>query len=210
MTRSTRMLLPGIYLVFSMAVVLAMPDTSSGQNANATAPVPTAPMPAGISQSLGSLADQPGTHTGFIFDRSMLQIARNMLQLDDPATRRDAASISSIAYDNYHYPEAAFYNPQTMGTINAAYESAGWKHLVNGHEHSGNVAPRHTTSTDLWLHFSGSDVDGVTVLTRGSRDMNLIQVACDLNPVELLHLAGHFGIPKIDPSAVMVPAPDNR
>jgi len=25
-----------------------------------------------------------------------------------------------------------------------------------------------------------------------------------------VHLSGHFGIPKVGPSAVMVPAPDNR
>jgi hypothetical protein len=40
--------------------------------------------------------------------------------------------------------------------------------------------------------------------------MNLIQVAGDLRPLDLLHLSGHFGIPKVDPSAVMVPAPDGR
>jgi hypothetical protein len=40
-------------------------------------------------------------------------------------------------------------------------------------------------------------------------------VACDLRPIELLHLAGHFGIPKVDPGsfdhgAVMVPDPKDR
>ena len=36
--------------------------------------------------------------------------------------------------------------------------------------------------------------------------MNVIAVNCDLRPLDLLHLSGHFGIPKVDESAVMVPA----
>jgi hypothetical protein len=64
--------------------------------------------------------------------------------------------------------------------------------------------------TDMWLHFNGAEIDDVTVLVRGTRDMNLIQVSCALRPLDLLHLSGHFGIPKVDPDAVMVPAPDGR
>jgi hypothetical protein len=64
--------------------------------------------------------------------------------------------------------------------------------------------------TDVWLHFSGDTIDHVTVLIRNPKDMNLIQVAGDLRPLDLLHLAGHFGIPKVDPNAIMVPAPDGR
>jgi hypothetical protein len=30
-------------------------------------------------------------------------------------------------------------------------------------------------------------------------------VTGDLRPLDLLHLSGKFGIPKVDPSAVMVP-----
>jgi hypothetical protein len=40
--------------------------------------------------------------------------------------------------------------------------------------------------------------------------MNLIQVAGDLRPLDLIHLGVHFGIPKVDPNAVMVPAPDGE
>jgi len=40
--------------------------------------------------------------------------------------------------------------------------------------------------------------------------VNVVQIACDLRPLDLVHLSGHFGIPKVDPGAVMVPAPDNR
>ena len=94
-----------------------------------------------------------------------------------------------------------------MGSIVATYDAAGWKHLVNANASPGRSAQPTSAITDLWLHFSGTDIDDVAVLTRGSREMSLIQIAGDLRPLDLLHLAGHFGIPRVDPDAVMVPAP---
>ena len=35
--------------------------------------------------------------------------------------------------------------------------------------------------------------------------MNVIRITGDLRPLDLLHLAGHFGIPKVSPDAIMVP-----
>ena len=59
--------------------------------------------------------------------------------------------------------------------------------------------------TDLWLHYVGTDIQDVTVLLRSSRQMNVIQVSGSIRPLDLLHLSGHFGIPHVDPNAVMVP-----
>jgi hypothetical protein len=162
-----------------------------------------------ISQSLSALADQPPTHIGFVFDRSMLQSARKILESQGMTPERAATALSSITYDNYLYKHPAVYAPESMESILATYRAAGWKHLVNAHEPSAD-APANRMATDLWLHFSGSDIDGVTVLTRSPKDVNVVQIACDLRPIELLHLGGHFGIPKVDPSAVMVPDPKDK
>jgi hypothetical protein len=171
---------------------------------------PGGPVPAGISESLNDLADQPATHTGFTFDRSTMEMVQGMLEQGGLDADRAAAALTSISFDNYRYKEPAFYTPETMASILEAYRRAGWKHLVNGNQAPVNAAQPRTAITDVWLHFTGADIDHVTVLVRATRDMNLIQVAGDLRPLDLLHLSGHFGIPKVDPSAVMVPAPDGR
>lgn len=161
-------------------------------------------------QTFGNLSDQPATHTGVVFDRSMLQIAQGFLESGGLDARRAAAALRSISFDTYRYPRPAFYTPEAMSALAASYRAAGWKHLVNGNQTPANSAQPTTAITDLWLHFSGADIDNLTVLIRGSRDMNVIQVAGDLRPLDLLHLGGHFGIPKVDPNAVMVPAPDGK
>jgi hypothetical protein len=167
-------------------------------------------MPAGVRDRLSGLADQPATHTGVVFDRTEMQLAQGLLQQGGMDSDRAAAALTSISFDIYKYRQPAFYTPETMASIVDSFHRAGWKHLVNGNQTPGNEAQPRTSITDVWLHFSGADIDHVTVLVRASKDMNLIEVAGDLRPLDLIHLSGHFGIPKVDPSAVMVPAPDGK
>jgi hypothetical protein len=192
----------GLLALLTLAAAAQLP-------AQQTAQQPT-PQPPGITQTLNNLADQPATHTGFVFDRSMVQLAQNLLESNGMDPHHAAAAISSIAVDSYRYPQPAFYIPEGMNFIIDTYHHAGWKHLVNANQTAANTAQPSATVTDLWLHFTGPDIDGITVLARGPRAMSIIQIACDLRPLDLLHLSGHFGIPKVDPNAVMVPAPDGR
>jgi hypothetical protein len=171
---------------------------------------PPPPPPLDIQGALMNLADQPATHTSFSFDRSMIQIAQNLLESNGMDANRAPAALTGISVDNYRYPRPAFYTPENMDAIIASYNAAGWKHLVNANQNSANTAQPRNTVTDLWLHFAGADITGVTVLTRSQRDMSVIQIACELRPLDLVHLSGHFGIPKVDPNAVMVAAPPGR
>jgi hypothetical protein len=117
-----------------------------------------------------------------------------------------SAALTGISVDNYRYPHPAFYTPETMTAIIASFNAAGWKHLVSAKQNPANTAQPHTTVTDLWLHFTGPDINGVIVLTRSPHNMSVIHIACELRPLDLVHLSGHFGIPRVDPNAVMIPA----
>ena len=156
--------------------------------------------PPGIADALAGLTSQPATHTAFTFDRDMLQ---SMLGPQNFA-------LNAVTVTNYRYREPAFYVPEAFAALTQAYSAAGWKHLVEAH-----VSPREQVTplkpiTDLWLHFHGAEIDNVAVLIRAPKQMNLIEVSGMMRPLDLLHLGGHFGIPKVDPDAVMVPAPPGR
>jgi hypothetical protein len=193
-TRLPKLLLPAL-LSATLVVAYAQPPAGS---------------PADLQGALMNLADQPAAHTSFSFDRTELQIAQNLLESNGMDANRAPAALTGISIDNYRYPRPAFYTPETMASIIANYHAAGWKHLVNANQTPANTAQPHATVTDLWLRFAGTDITGITVLTRSPRDMSVIQIACELRPLDLVHLSGHFGIPKVDPNAVMVPAPNNR
>jgi hypothetical protein len=171
---------------------------------------PPGPASPNLQGSLMNLADQPASHTSFSFDRTELQVAQNLLLSGGLDANRAAAALTGISVDNYHYPRPAFYTPEVMASIINSYHAAGWKHLVNANQTPANTAQPHSSVTDLWLHFNGPDITGVTVLTRAPSNMSVVQISCELRPLDLVHLSGHFGIPKVDPNAVMVPAPDGK
>jgi hypothetical protein len=194
----------------TFALVSAAASLLSVATAARAASPDSAAQIAAIADRISNLADQPATHTGVTFDRSMMQIVQGMLEQGGLEADRAAAALTSISFDNYRYREPAFYTPETMAEIVNSFHRAGWKHLVNGNQTPLNETQPRTMITDIWLHFTGADIDHVTVLTRAARDMSLIQVRGDLRPLDLIHLSGHFGIPKVDPNAVMVPAPNGR
>ena len=203
------MRLPLPYRMLLVAAMLAMPCWAMAQQQQPPAGPPPPPMPT-MPQQVASLADQPATHSSFTFDRAMLESAQGMIGTDATDARRIVAGLNSITVDTYHFQQPAFYAPEGMATLVATFDAAGWKHLVNAHATTGQSAQPSQPMTDLWLHFRGGDIDDVAVLSRGPRTMNLVQVAGDLRPLDLLHLSGHFGIPRVDPNAVMVPAPQGR
>lgn len=166
-----------------------------------------AQQPRGVTEALQTITSEPATHTAFTFDHDMLQAIGGALDSEGVGP---VAGLASITVENYRYREPAFYIPENMHALVAAYNAAGWKHLVNQ-----NAGPRENASptkplTDLWLHFHGTQIDDVTVLVRGVKQMSVIEVSGSLRPLDLVHLSGHFGIPKVDPDAVMVPAPPGR
>ena len=163
------------------------------------------PQPPGVTDDLQNLATEHASHTAFTFDRDMLQTANGLL---NGGAR--PGELSSVTFENYRYREPAFYIPETMHALVSAYGAAGWKHLVDGNSSPRDSASPRKPLTDLWMHFSGSNIDALTVLLRAPRQMPVVEVAGELKPLDLVHLGGHFGIPKVDPNAVMVPAPAGR
>jgi hypothetical protein len=150
-----------------------------------------------VAEAFAGLTSQPGSHTAFTFDRDMLASVLG----------QQAAGLNSVTVQNYRYHEPAFYVPEALAALRASYHAAGWKHLVEA-----NVSPREQATpqkpiTDVWLHYRGAEIDDVAVLIRAPKQMNVVEVSGVLRPLDLVHLGGHFGIPKVDPGAVMVPAP---
>jgi hypothetical protein len=166
-----------------------------------TPPPPMAPPPLpGWVPSFDSVLTSASTQTAFTFDRTMLQVADGFFSGTDPETRRIVAGLNSVSVRTFHARDFARYDAGALGMIDAQYRAAGWKHLVNAN------AKDSATATDLWLHFAGPNITNVSVLSRGDRNMTVISVDCTLRPLDMLHLSGHFGIPKVDENAVMVPA----
>jgi hypothetical protein len=163
------------------------------------APAATSPdwIPNGVEQ-LGRTA---AFHTDFTFDRTMLQMASGLIDGGDVDTQKAIAKLNGVTVHLYRYAQPGMYDPGQLDVIRQQYKVAGWKHLVSKQSHPAPTAPGPYAvgsdgHTDLFIKFQGTDVTGMVVMQASPRNLNVVALTGDLSPIDLLHLRGHFGIPK--------------
>jgi hypothetical protein len=154
-----------------------------------------------VPQGMEALGRTAAFHTDFTFDRSMLQLASGMWEgPGDPALTEAISRLDGISVHSYHYAAAGMYDPRLLDAVRRQYTRMGWQHLVTAHSASTGGA------TDLWISFYHMRATGAVVLFQSATNLNLIAFSGNLSPLDLLHLRGHFGIPRF-PGDRFVPAP---
>ena len=76
-----------------LAAALLFTVSFAGGPVSSAQPAPPQPV---ITHRLEALADQPATHTGFTFDRSMMQVAQDLLQSNGMDAGHAAAAITGV------------------------------------------------------------------------------------------------------------------
>jgi hypothetical protein len=175
---------------FAVIVLLLMaPLAVMGQNAAPS----QQPPPNWVPQAFEALGQRAAFHTDFTFDRSMLQVASYFVGDADQDARNAIAKLNSITVHSYHFAGPGMYDPAALDMIRRQFEAAGWRHLVAAHAKGDPFNPG---QTDLWINFAHMDVTGMMVLVSAPKDLNLIALNGDISTLDLLHLRGHFGIPR--------------
>ena len=168
-----------------------------------------------IPQGLTALNQQASWHTDFTFDRSLLALAGNFTGVDD-RTRQTIARLNGVGVHLYRFADGGAYDPASVDAIRAEYNSLGWKHVVTANKFPdaqgsgqpaysgapGQFIPEGPGRTDVWLETRGVNFAGVAILLAGQRSVNLITVSGDISTLDLLHLRGHFGIPRFPDDAL--------
>jgi hypothetical protein len=109
------------------------------------------------------------------------------------------AGVNGVSVHSFHFPRPWIYDPDALGSVREEYDSAGWKQLVNKHEKDGGPGV-----TDVWMRFENNAISNIAILAARSNEVNFVVVSGSISPVDLSHLGGHFGIPKIE-GGVLVP-----
>ena len=161
------------------------------------------PQPEWIPQGIEVLRQSASSKTEFTLDHSMLVFASKLDQ-DNEDLRRVIAGVSGVSVHSYHFPGPWMYDPAALSEVKEEYHEAGWHQLVNNHEKDGGPGV-----TDLWIRFENKAISNIAILVARSTEVNLIVVSGSISPLDLSHLGGHFGIPKIE-GGVMVPNPQRR
>jgi len=156
-----------------------------------------------VPQGIEALRQSASSKTEFTLDHSMLVLA-SKLDPDDEDLRRVIAGVSGVSVHSYHFPGRWMYDPDALSSVKEEYHAAGWKQLMNNHDKDGGPGV-----SDLWIRFENKAISNVAILLARANEVNFIVVSGSISPLDLSHLGGHFGIPKIE-GGVLVPNTGQR
>lgn len=156
-----------------------------------------------IPQGVEALRQSASSKTEFTLDHSMLVFA-SKLDPDNEDLRRVIAGVSGLSVHSYHFPGPWMYDTGALSSVKEEYHAAGWKQLMNNQEKGGGPGV-----SDLWIRFENNAISNVAILLARSNEVTFILVSGSISPLDLSHLGGHFGIPKIE-GGVVVPNTQRR
>ena len=161
-------------------------------------PLDASPVPLDwVPPALSELSTAAPVKESFTLDRTLLGVAAGIVPDSDAPVRQAINKLEGVSVHTMRFGEAGIPDERAVQAIRASYHLRGWKHLVTTSDHGGSV---HSGTTDVWVVLDGANVRGAVVLAETPRSLTLVTVAGNLSPVDLMHLRGHFGIPRLDAS----------
>ena len=163
-------------------------------------------------QAMDALAARATFHTDMTFDGAMLQAASQIMPDEDKPI---IAKLRSITVHTFRYSAAGMYDPAALDAVRAQLNRDGWNHLVTKETHppaeavssattdagaasaASPVKPFDPTRTDVFVRMDHANFNGAVVVVANERNVNVIEIDGMISPLDLLHLRGHFGIPKL-------------
>ncbi|HEX4068274.1 MAG TPA: hypothetical protein VHZ09_19800 [Acidobacteriaceae bacterium] len=151
-------------------------------------------------QGMEALAAHATFSTDFTFNKSMLDAASQTMPDD---LRPLIAKLRSVTVHTFRYSAPGMYGAADLDAVRAQYSGNGWTHWAKtaGNSQSAAATPGAPVSpdparTDIWVRMDHSNFNGIALLVANERNVNLVVVDGMISPLDLLHLRGHFGIPR--------------
>lgn len=172
----------------------------SPQNQTQPAPPPQAAPPDQardwVPDGIAALGRNATSRTEFTLDHSMLTLA-SKLDKNNADLRKVIAGVDAVSVHSFRFPGDVSCDPAIMDSISRQYREAGWMQLVSKHKSNSGL------TTDLWVRLDQAAIRNIAVLFSDARQLNFVTVSGSITPLDLLHLSGHFGIPKMDGGAAV-------
>lgn len=166
----------------------------------ASAALAQAPTQNWFPQVIENFGRNASSRTEFSLDHSMLVLASKADQ-DDDSLRHIIAGVDGVSVHRFRFQNMGMYDPRIVNAAREEYHRAGWQRIAGAHDKNGGPG-----STELWVHLQNNAIRNIDVLSIGRDQVNFVAVSGSISPIDLMHLAGHFGIPRMQ-GGVVLPAP---
>lgn len=170
--------------------------SQSGAPAAREYPPDASPVPLDwVPPALAQLSAAAPIKENFTLDRTLLGVAAGIVPDSDAPVRQAINKLDGVSVHTMRFNQSGIPDEGAVQAIRASYHLRGWKHVVTTSDGGSAI---HNGSTDVWFVLDGMNVRGAVVLAETPRSLTLVTVAGNLSPVDLMHLRGHFGIPRLD------------
>lgn len=184
-----------LVVIAGVGLVSAQPAGPADPSAPPPAVAQVAPVPLEwVPPALSQLSAQASGKSSFTLDRSMLSTAAGLYGDMDADTRQAINKLDGVSVHILRFNDESVEDPVLLAEIRDAYHLKGWKHVIS----AGDSGAYRDSSTDVWVVMEGSNLRGAVVLVQSPKSVTLATVSGNLSPIDLLHLRGHFGIPRFD------------
>jgi hypothetical protein len=203
----------GFLMVGALVAVAPAQDWAPNSAPAPAAPVASAPNPNApttgalespegewVPEGVAVLGRRASSRMEFRLDHTILALA-SKIDSGNPEFRRAIAGLNGVSFRSFHFAEGNPPDGAVMETIGREYQDAGWLHAMSKHANSAGG------STDLWIRVQELAIREVAVMLVRGHQVDIVSASGMLSPLELLHLSGHFGIPKMDQPVEAPPAP---
>jgi hypothetical protein len=172
-----------------------LPDPMAPPSAQSVPPSPGPVVLGWVPPALAQLTSEAAVKSSFTLDRNLLAAAAGLMPDSDEDARQTVRKLDGVSVRLLRFGTQGVTDEAAVDAVREAYHLRGWKHLVTTSNAGG---PVHNGTTDVWLVMDGVNMRGAVVLAETPKSLTLVTVAGNLSPVDLLHLRGHFGIPRFD------------
>ncbi len=148
-----------------------------------------------VPPAMAQLSAQAAVKSSITLDRNLLAAASGLIQDQDDDVRQAVNKLDGVSIHLLRFGAAGMADPEAVDAVRQAYHLRGWKHIATTTNAGG---PLHNGTTDVWLVMDGANLRGAVLLAQTPRSLTLVTIAGNLSPVDLLHLRGHFGIPRFE------------
>jgi len=133
-------------------------------------------------------------------DGAMLQLGAAFLNNDDDrgGSRPDAralhevlSKLKGVYVRTFEFKQANTVSDADLDTVRSQLKGTGWSRIVAVHD------PGETDEVYVCTDAAGT-VQGLAVLVREPRELDVVNIVGSITPAELKSLSGQFGIPKLD------------
>lgn len=152
-----------------------------------------------LNLSFPGLAARASQTSDVSLDGAMLQLGAAFLGNDEDTGRHPQAralhdllaKLKGVYVRTFEFKQSDAVSDADLASVRAQLKGTGWSRIVAVHDHG--------ESDEVYVCAdAGGTVQGLAVLVREPRELDVVNIVGPITPAELQALGGQFGIPRLN------------